>query len=51
MLFPAAPIFFQQEIGGDAAGNNTEGKENPIETDREIPDECDILVHNESFLE
>lgn len=49
VLFPAAAVFFQQEIGGDAAGEDAEGKEDPVEADGEVPDESEVLMHDGPF--
>ena len=50
MALPAAAVFFQQEVGGNAAGENAEGEEDAVEADGKIADECEVLMHeNTSF--
>ena len=43
--FPAASVFFQEKIGGDASGENAQREENAVEADREVADEGEVLVH------
>jgi len=36
-MFPMMPFFLQKKIGEDTSGYNSNGKENAVEADREIP--------------
>ena len=44
-FMPAPAVFLQKVIGHDAAEDDSQGKEYPVEADRKSADKCDILMH------
>ena len=44
-FMPAPAVFLQKVIGHDAAEDDSQGKEYPVEADRKSADKCDVLMH------